>query len=135
MAKQATPKKRNRWTWPQDRPKNREISSESETVAGEAFTIQELMARSVAQGGLQQVEGTYLDAPIEEINHLYRMGLDLTDVQAHRDHINQLTQKLEEVNELQRQQKLAEQEKDKKEFEEYKKNKTKKPTETKDEVE
>ncbi len=72
---------RNTATWPKDRPANRLISSQSETVQGEAFTEAELMARAVAQGNIElspiQLKA---DVPLYLIvigKHLKQIQLDL----------------------------------------------------------
>lgn len=88
----------DRYAWPFHRPKNRAISSVSRTVEGEAFTIRELMERSIAQGGIQQIEGNYLDAELHEITNMYRQGMDLVDLQAHAEHLKELQQRKAEID-------------------------------------
>lgn len=70
---------------------------ESETVQGETMSIQEIFARAVAQGNLEHNDEGYLDAPLEDINHLYRQGIDLIDAADHAEHLKGLQQAVDKL--------------------------------------
>lgn len=85
--------------------KPRKLSKDSQTVAGESFTVQELFNRAVAQGQLESPQGNYMDIPLDEITHMYRRGLDLVDVQDHKALVQDLETQLEALNKAQADQK------------------------------
>lgn len=73
---------------PQSKP--RKLTTESTTVQGEAFTVAQLFARAVAQGQLNSGDASYLDIPIEKLHQSFKVGMDLTEIEALKEHNKQL---------------------------------------------
>lgn len=74
----------------------------SQTIQGETLTIGQIFQRAQQQGafpGHGENEPNYLDVEdIDQINHMYKQGLDLVDIHEHAKHIkeqNELVNKLE----------------------------------------
>lgn len=72
----------------------------SKTVQGEAFTIKELMLKAAIQGHfpLETFSAQYRDVDnIDEINNMYKMGLDLVDLDEHREHLENLQETVDKA--------------------------------------
>ena len=82
------PVKRNMYN-AHHRPAPPSSERKNNTIQGDCLTIQELFART-AQQGHDFMEGTYMDAELDDINSMYRQGLDLTDLEAHGELISSL---------------------------------------------
>lgn len=100
---------RTQWNQIPVKKKTCEINTEeSQTVQGETYSIKQLMLRAVAQGQIPQApDGHYLDVPIDEINALYKRGIDLTDLDELSNQVKILTNNIEEQKQLANQAKLA----------------------------
>lgn len=93
--KQSTPLFKTRFTAKNLHSRPRQSFEDSITVQGDVMTIQEMFKRAHAQGH-EFTEGMYMDVEnIQEINHLYRQGQDLTDLQAHGEHLVELKNKID----------------------------------------
>lgn len=66
------------------------INSPSKTIQGGAHTVQELFERAAIQGHfpIENSEPYYNEVDnVDEVNHMHRMGLDITDVMEHKEHL------------------------------------------------
>lgn len=67
----------------------------SQTTQGEAYSIQELMVRAVAQGQIISAsDGLFIDADIDNITAMYRNDLDIHDLQTLREYTKNLADKI-----------------------------------------
>lgn len=77
--------------------KGAENNSPSQTIQGEAQTIQELFQRAAIQGHfpVENNEAFYNDLEIDEIHSMHRRGLDITDLVEHRKHLVEMEQTIQ----------------------------------------
>lgn len=86
----------------------------SQTIQGEAYTIQQLMERAVASGQLlaEVPDSAFVDQEdMDLITEFYRPALDLTDIDRAREYAAQLKQKVDSLREhalIERREKEAE---------------------------
>lgn len=79
--------------------KGRKSTKPSQTIQGEVYTIRELFERAQIQGHfpMDDRKAPYIDVQdIENINHMYSQGLDITDLAEHKQHLKNLQQSIDE---------------------------------------
>lgn len=72
----------------------------SQTVKGEALTIKQLFEKSQTTGDFQILppKEAYVDCEdVEKISQLYTIGLDITDIHAHKAHIKELEKNVDQI--------------------------------------
>lgn len=70
------------------------------TVQGETMTIQEMMKRAQIQGHFPEntSNAPFMDVDnIDEINEMYSVGLDLTDLAEHKKHLEETSERIDQL--------------------------------------
>lgn len=68
------------------------------TVQGEAYTVTQLFERAAQQGAFPIETGTaqYIDVEnIDQITDMYKIGLDLVDIEDHKQHVKKLEEAIQ----------------------------------------